>query len=179
MDRQRLYLTVVKADMLGDTALPVVFVEAEKSALMLASVAMRTGRALCAIATGGCWGWRGRVGKLPAAAGGEADEKGPLTDFDMFNFEERTAIVWFDANVTWNPEVKAARAALVREIQNRKGSAAVINMPVLAGINGPDDFRANRDDAAVLEMLDCATAPKPGSHRRSTKRQMIVVELAR
>ena len=158
VDRHRLYLTCVEPAMFADTTMPIVFVEAEKSALMLASVARRTGRRICAIAMGGCWGWRGKIGNVETPDGGHADEKGPVPDWDLFSFEGRTVIIWLDSNVATNSGVSAARYALVREIKRRGGLPKTVVMPSEEGVNGPDDFRRRHDDAAVLHLMDSATS---------------------
>ena len=40
------------------------------------------GRAVLAVGTGGCWGWRGVIGKTEDANGTRVDETGPLPDLD-------------------------------------------------------------------------------------------------
>src|ERR1035437_9455443 len=49
------YITPGAAALLADPTIPVVFVEAVKSALALTALASRSGRSLLAVATGGCW----------------------------------------------------------------------------------------------------------------------------
>src|SRR5262245_27689621 len=58
-DRHHLYFVPGIAPLLTDTSVSVVIVEAEKSALALTSATRRAARQVLAIATGGCWGWRG------------------------------------------------------------------------------------------------------------------------
>jgi hypothetical protein len=48
--------------LLADTSVSVVIVETEKSALALAALAERCSWRLLVIATGGCWGWKGKTG---------------------------------------------------------------------------------------------------------------------
>ena len=62
-DRHYLYFPPAVGPLLADTGASVVIVEAENSALAVTAAAARTGRRLLAIATGGCWGWRGTIGK--------------------------------------------------------------------------------------------------------------------
>ena len=50
------------ADLVKDTAVPVVLVEAEKSALALTAWSERTGQKILPVGTGGAWGWRTRIG---------------------------------------------------------------------------------------------------------------------
>jgi len=60
-DRRHLYFVPACDELLRDIAVPVVLVEAEKSALALTAWAERTGRKILPVAMGGCWAWRGRI----------------------------------------------------------------------------------------------------------------------
>src|SRR5262249_44081678 len=79
-DRRHLYFPPNSAELLADPSVPIILVEAEKSALAMAAWAQRTGRRLLAVGMGGCWGWRGRIGKIENARGERVDEVGPLPD---------------------------------------------------------------------------------------------------
>src|SRR5438445_9081635 len=57
-------------EMLEDKSVPVVIVEAEKSALAIAAWAERAGRKLLVMAIGGCWGWKRSDGKVEKPSGG-------------------------------------------------------------------------------------------------------------
>jgi hypothetical protein len=70
-DRNHLYFPPRPA-LFADTSVPIVLVEAEKSALALTAWAERTGRKLLVLAMGGCWGWRGQVGIKDTATGESA-----------------------------------------------------------------------------------------------------------
>jgi hypothetical protein len=72
-DRKHLYFAITDAAVLADATIPVIIVEAEKSALAIASLAGRQSRAIVAIATGGCRGWRGRIGKMDEPNGERLD----------------------------------------------------------------------------------------------------------
>ena len=61
----------------------VVLVEAEKSALALYAWAERRRANIVPVAMGGCWGWRGRVGKCETSNGQRIDELGPLPDLEV------------------------------------------------------------------------------------------------
>jgi len=80
-DNRHLYFPPGAAALLSDVTVPVVMVEAEKSAL--AALAGRHERRLLAIATGGCWGWRGKTGIGQGPKGERAEERGPLPDFGL------------------------------------------------------------------------------------------------
>lgn len=77
-DRRHLYFPPGAAALLADVSVPIVVCEAEKSALAITAAAARAGRPVLAIGTGGCWGWKGRIGKAIDPSGAHVDEKGPL-----------------------------------------------------------------------------------------------------
>lgn len=156
-DRRHLYLSAITGtSVLADSAIPVVLLEAEKSALMLASVALRTGRPLVPVAMGGCWGWRGRIGRAETPDGDRVDETGPLPDLDRIAWTDRDVIVWLDADASQNPQVAAAERALLRELAGRGARVRVARPADACGTEGPDDYRARTDDAAVLSVLEAA-----------------------
>ncbi len=109
-----------------------------------------------AMACGGCWGWRGRVGKLISTDGSTLDERGPLPDFDLIRWENRDGIICFDANAATNAKVRQARHELATELSARGGSIRVAELPPDGGVNGPDDLIARAGDEALLELLDSA-----------------------
>jgi hypothetical protein len=61
-------------------------VEAEKSALAITALAVRNGRRLLAIATGGCWSWSGKTGIETGPSGEREQTRGPKPDFGLINF---------------------------------------------------------------------------------------------
>ncbi len=63
---------------LSDATVPVVFTESEKAALAATAAAARAERRVVAIACGGCWSWRGRIGKQTNATGARVDTVGSL-----------------------------------------------------------------------------------------------------
>ena len=92
--------------------MPVILVEAEKSALAVDCAAARAGRAVLAVALGGCFGWRGRIGQALGPDGDTVDEVGVLPDFDRVTWAAREVVLAFDANASTNPKVQAARRGL-------------------------------------------------------------------
>ena len=68
-DRRHLYYAPGVSQWFTDPTVPVIVVEAEKSALSIRAGATQRDRALVPIGTGGCWGWRGRIGKTVDPAG--------------------------------------------------------------------------------------------------------------
>jgi len=66
-DRRHFFFARGSESLCSDRAVPAVLVEAEKSALAIWAWSQRTGKPVFPIAMGGCWGWRGRVGRLRTA----------------------------------------------------------------------------------------------------------------
>src|ERR1035437_7053598 len=85
-DNRHLYFPPGAAALLADPTIPVVFVEAVKSDLALTALASRSGRSLLAVATGGCWSWRGKVGIRATPTGGREEERGPLPDLSLIRW---------------------------------------------------------------------------------------------
>ena len=139
---------------LRDLKVPVVIVEAEKSALALRALADRVGRPMLPIAIGGCWGWRRKTGKRRLPNGDTEPETGPAPDLDMIVWQGRSAILAFDSNALTNPKVQQARRALVKELSRRGARVLVAQVPSVEGVNGPDDLIALHGDATMLRALD-------------------------
>src|SRR5437879_3619461 len=72
-DRKHLYFPPTP-ESFADVNVPIVLVEAEKSALALTALAKRTGKKMLPLAMGGCWGWRGQVGIKITATGKRVPE---------------------------------------------------------------------------------------------------------
>jgi uncharacterized protein (DUF927 family) len=152
--RKRLYFPPGAAAKLQDADTPIVLVESEKSALALTAWAERTGRKLLAVATGGCYGWRGRIGKALTPSGKLVDEKGPSADLRVCN--GRRVYVMLDANVSTSRDVQQAQVALVRELSSRDCTVLVSTIPTVDGVNGPDDYVGKCGDDALAQVLDSA-----------------------
>jgi predicted P-loop ATPase len=152
-DRRHLYITPGDHHLAQDTSIPIVIVEAEKSALALRAFADRTGRALLPIATGGCWGWRGRIGKVENHNGERVDEVGPLPELGVCR-DGRKVYVLFDANCSSSPKVQSARKALERVLLKKRADVHLLDLPASPGTNGPDDFVGLYGDEAMAKLLD-------------------------
>jgi uncharacterized protein (DUF927 family) len=150
-DHKHLFFPPGAADKLQDADTPIALVEAEKSTLALTAWAKRKGVNLLAVAMGGCWGWRGRTGKVENSGGERVDEKGPISDLDCVN--GRKIFVLLDANVASNSKVQQARTALVRELVSRKSEVFVCNLPAVDGVNGPDDYIGVCGDEAMARVF--------------------------
>jgi hypothetical protein len=178
-DSKHLFFPPGASELLTDTSVPVVFVEAEKSALALVAAAERARRRILPIATGGCWGWRGRIGKTTDAAGARVDEKGPLPDIGHVSWPGRAVVILFDANAATNEKVQAARRALTQEITGRGARVRIGDVPAEDGINGPDDYVGTHGDEALFALLDNAQEPLPASSRPKESIATRLVSLAR
>jgi putative DNA primase/helicase len=158
-DVRHLYFPPNATELLRDAAAELLFVEAEKSSLALTAWAGRTGRKMLAIATGGCWGWRGRIGKTVDPSGARVDETGPLPDLACAG--NRKVTILFDANSATNPKVDAARFAFAAALRKLKAAAiAIPNLPTRGNrnVNGPDDFLREFGDQAMADILNGAVA---------------------
>jgi len=140
-------------ELLKDTSIPVVIVEAEKSALALLAYAYRVARKMIVIAIGGCWGWRRGDGKVLTPSGGMKAISGPSPDFDLINFENRITMIAFDSNASTNKKVQVARDELARELKKRKANVLIADVPDRNGVNGPDDLIAQFGDEAAMRMF--------------------------
>jgi putative DNA primase/helicase len=158
-DSRHLYLLPGAAQLIDDLSVPAVLVEAEKSVLALAAWAKRTNRRLLPIGLGGCYGWRGRIGKTTNSKGVRVDEVGPLSDLDYA--ANRQVYVLLDANAASNGDVQKARSALVRQLKKRKATVELRELPMAEGVNGPDDFLAVMGDDAMAQLLDGPEEPLP------------------
>jgi len=156
-DNRHLYFAPGAGALLEDPSVPVVIVEAEKSALAITSAAQGTGRQVLAIALGGCWNWKGTVGKAPDANGVRCSVTGPLSDFDHIMWTDRRAIVLFDARP--NDSVQASRRQLGRHLTMRGADVRDAHLPDDdQHINGPDDFVGLRGNRALWQVIDQAQA---------------------
>ena len=156
-DRQHLFFPPGSLPLLDNVAVPVVFVEAEKSLLAIWAGASRLEREVLPIALGGCWGYRGRVGIESDANGARVPVKGPVPDLDRVTLRDRNVVVCFDTNAATNPTVQRARRGLAVELAKRGARVLITELPPEDGIDGPDDFIGRHGDRALFDLLDTAT----------------------
>lgn len=157
-DGRHLYFPPGAGGLLADPACQMVIVEAEKSVLALTALGKRLGRKLLAIGAGGCWGWRGQIGIAPDARGQRVPVKGALPDLDLIRWDGREAVICFDANAASNAKVRQARRALAEELEARGARVRIAELPIIEGVNGPDDLIAGCGDQAMLALLESARA---------------------
>jgi putative DNA primase/helicase len=155
-DRRHLYFVPGSGNLHLDTAVPVVLVEAEKTTLALTAWAERMGMELLVVGLGGCWGWRGRIGKAENANGQRVDEVGPLPD--LHYCDGRKVYVLLDSNISINSKVQQAQRALVYELLRRNCEVLICTLPRTPGVNGPDDYIAAFGDEAMAAVLASAIA---------------------
>jgi hypothetical protein len=155
-DRRHLYLACADPAWLSDPRIPIIAVEAEKSVLSVTCAAARIGRRVFAIGLGGCWGWRGRIGKVETPNGERADEVGPIADLDRITWTGRDVVLAFDANAASNAKVRSARRAFAADRRKRGAHVRILELPVEPGINGPDDAIGKHGDAALFSRVDMA-----------------------
>ena len=178
-DRPRLYFSPGAGDLLQETAVAVVVVEAEKSVLAVVAAGQREERRLLVVGTGGCWGWRGTRGTATDASGARVPEKGPLADLDRIEWTDRDVTIAFDSNCATNPKVQRARLALAADLAKRGAKVCLPALPVEDGINGPDDFIAKHGAAALFQLFDRAKSfsPESRSQGRLGSQATVVVKL--
>lgn len=150
---RHLFFPPFTKSLLEDKSIPVVIVEAEKSALTLASWSERNSKKLLLVAIGGCWGWKRNDGRVETPSGGKKSHSGPSPDFDLLKLDNRTVAIAFDSNALVNEDVRAARSALATEMIHRKANVLIADVPDAGGVNGPDDLLAEFGDAAIEKLF--------------------------
>jgi len=151
--RDRKHLYFVPGAVIGKES-TIVLVEAEKSALCATAWAERHGKDFVFVGMGGCYGWRGRIGKAVAADGKTIDEKGVIDDVEACR--DHRVIIMLDSNAATNPMVRRAERELASELEARGCEVRIARIPADDGINGPDDLVMARGDEALQLVLDGA-----------------------
>jgi hypothetical protein len=155
-NHRHLYFPPGCASLLADATVDVIIAEAEKSVLSITCAAECVGRSVLAVGTGGCWGWRGKVGIAEDETGARVDERGPLPDFSLISWTGRTVVIAFDANSAANENVQVARRMLAKELTGRGAVIRVVDLPAEPGINGPDDYIGAHGAEAFFALVDDA-----------------------
>ena len=119
------------------------------------SAAQRSGRQILALGLGGCWNWRGRIGKMTDSNGARVDEEGPLPDFHLIAWANRLAVVLFDARP--NGSVRAAQRAFAHVLRKWNADVRHAHLPDDdRRVNGPDDYIGLYGDDALWSVLHSA-----------------------
>jgi Domain of unknown function (DUF3854) len=153
-DRRHLFFAPGANEVIDDLTVPAVLVEAEKSCLSLAGLGTRSGKRMLPIALGGCYGWRGRIGKIEKPNGERVDELGALPDLRVCT--ARKTFILLDANCATNTKVQAARRDLARAVRKIGGFVHILDLPARENVNGPDDFIGIYGDHEMLRILEGA-----------------------
>jgi hypothetical protein len=152
-DRRLLYFPPGAADLLTDPSVPIVLVEAEKSALALTAWAARGGRRIVAVALGGAWSWRAKTGRTSNANGKRVDETGPTPGLQYASNGRRTFVL-LDANANTKEDVRYARGKLAQQLNRQRAYVAVLDLPSIPSVNGPDDFIGLCGDEAMALVFE-------------------------
>jgi putative DNA primase/helicase len=151
-DVRHLYFAPCEPGWIEDPQTPVIFLESEKAALSILSWCERHDRRFICVALGGCWNWRGRIGKILTADGERVDETGPLPDLRIA--QNRKVYILFDADVVKNNKVYVAREKFVEALQALQADVHILNLPVALNVNGPDDYLGAYGDAAFFTLFE-------------------------
>ena len=140
--------------------LPVVLTEGEKKTLALARLAtwQTQDARFLPIGKAGVWNWRGTIGIRTTAKGDRAALKGPIPDLSRITWEQRKVYIVFDANVRTNPKVRIARGRFAVELKGRGAEVLLVEMPLMDGVNGIDDFIFSQGPDAALVLIQRASA---------------------
>jgi Domain of unknown function (DUF3854) len=147
-DRKHLYFPPGAAQIVHDMCVPVILVEAEKSVL-----AERQQQRILPIALGGCFGWKGRIGKKDDASGEHVDEYGPLPDLQVCGTGRRVYVL-LDANCGANSIVQQARRELVRQLRKQGADVRVLDLPEADGVNGPHCYGSGVRKSAKIAIVE-------------------------
>src|SRR5438094_3506143 len=118
-DRRHVYTVPGSQAVRDDADVPIMLLEAEKSALALWEWSGRTGQRIFTIGLGGCYGWTGRIGKIENSNGHRVDERGLLPELREWCANRRVYIL-YDANAGSTPKVKTARRELGAALRTLK-----------------------------------------------------------
>lgn len=167
---------------LENAELPIVITEGEKKALALHRLGLH-GRSVgsprfISIGLSGVWNWRGQVGKATDKDGVRRPVKGVIPDFNRITWDKRSVYIVFDANVTTNGSVDAARHTLAKELERRGANVSYVTIPLKDHVNGVDDLLAAKGPDYVLGLMAGARQLDSGSSRVGRKSQAtVLVEL--
>ena len=122
-----LYVHPGTRHLIGDTSVPVIFVEGIKKALAIVTAARAAGVAVLVVAISGVWNW---------LSGGK-----PIPDMFDIDVEGREVFVGFDSDVFSNPDVSDAARRIAAHLKNRGASVYLSYLP-----DGADGSKTGADD---------------------------------
>ena len=131
------------------------------------AAAARLGRRVLAIALGGCWGWRGVIGKTtdPTAFAWTSKGRCPILIASRGPGAPPSFCLMRTRSVT-----AASRRRGVGWLTDLTRRGAHVRLAQLAAgvtINGPDDYRAQHGDAALLALIDQAAPAAPTKPKKA------------
>jgi putative DNA primase/helicase len=151
----------IKKEWLEDTSIPVIFVEGVKKALALWGLAFHglsetaEKPRFIVIGLNGVWNWRTKTGREETADGGWEPVTERLPDFAWVAWVNRPAVILYDSNVQTNPNVRAARKELTKELQSLDvAKVRYVDLPQIEGINGIDDLLGIWSKDRVLALIE-------------------------
>lgn len=144
----------ISVEDLNRADLPVVITEGELKTLALWRLSNHGVDAprFLPVGLSGVWNWRGTVGKRGGPNGERLDEKGPIGDLARINWTGRSVSIAFDADLTKNESVRAARDLLAKELRSRGALTGHLEWPQDWG-KGIDDALANKGPEAILPLI--------------------------
>jgi hypothetical protein len=159
--RQHPYVPPVRSrERFSDPTVPVILVEAQKSALSLLRWSEDHDHRMIPIGIAGCYGWRGTTGIETDAHGEHVPQKGLLPGLAAICRGHRVYIL-LDANAATNAAVQYGRDWLAQTLLEEKitGDVRILSLPIAIAApywNGVDDFIALAGDEAFRDVFETA-----------------------
>jgi hypothetical protein len=153
-DSRHLYFGPDAKAKFDDPDLPTVLVESAKGVLALIAYSRRGGMDCIPLGMDGCWGWRDKKASSRIAANGDrVDVAGPMRDLNYCN--GRRVYILLDNNKATNPDVQQAESALIRELRKQERNCLILicDLPVVDGVNGPDDLLGTADGDVTMRKV--------------------------
>jgi hypothetical protein len=165
--RQYPYTVPVEPSWYQDPAVPVILVEAAKSALALLRWCEDNRRRLIPVGIAGCYGWRGVTG-IEVGENGERGEIKGLNPVLASICRGHRVYILLDQNAATNPHVQRARAWLADTLLEDKitNDVRILSLPPAITAphwNGPDDFIAATGDEGLHELFEDSVRWRPAS----------------
>jgi hypothetical protein len=142
---RHLYFPPISTKLLGDKNVPVVLVESEKASLALTAWSERTGQPYMTIAMGGCYGW---------SAGKDEKSGEKILHPDLQICRDRRVYILMDSNSATSENVRRARRELAASLKKITALVHILDLPPVAGVNGPDDYVGQQGDQALTDLFD-------------------------
>jgi hypothetical protein len=122
-----LYVHPATRHLIGDTSVPVIFVEGIKKALAIVTAARAADVAVLVVAISGVWNW--------------LSDRKPIPDMFDIPVEGREVYIGFDSDVFSNPDVSDAARRIAAHLKDRGATVYLSYLP-----DGPDGSKTGADD---------------------------------